>query len=376
MRNPTRVRSFNQILSRAKVLLIFLSAILIVANLYFLSATRDLAHSYSEQQNQATWFLFQLTKEFSELRAITPLAEKDDEFLDLTILKYELTWSRFDLLINSREADTFIALPGAKSYFKTLFEQFKSLEHKIERLPEDRELAYSLAEDFEYQYMSMINYVNTNFRIKSPLYQSQMKQAQTITHAQFVLMMLLFACVGVVSYIIHKEALFHKQASLTDSLTGIANRLAFMRQLTDYIEQNTEFSLILLDLNGFKKINDSHGHQAGDLALRIVSARLVELMSRHNLSVFRIGGDEFAVLTNSADEATIKQLSESVNRCFDDSITIQNQKVYLSTSLGIATYPHDATSLNQLISIADQSMYQKKFSTKSADDNVYSLKKH
>ncbi|KJY92042.1 diguanylate cyclase [Vibrio neptunius] len=367
MRNPTSVRSFNQILSRAKVLLIFLSAILIVANLYFLSATRDLAHSYSEQQNNATWFLFQLTKEFSELRTITALAEKDDKLLDRTILKYELTWSRFELLINSREADTYIALPGAKSFFRTLFEQFKSLEGKVEQLPDNRKLALSLAEDFEYQYMSMINYVNTNFRIKSPLYQSQMKQAQAITHAQFVLMMLLFACVGVVSYIIHKEALFHKQVSLTDSLTGIPNRLAFMRQLTDYIEQTSHFSLILLDLNSFKKINDSHGHQAGDLALRIVSARLVALMSRHNLSVFRIGGDEFAVLTNSDDEAIIQQLSDSINRCFDESITIQEQTVYLSASLGSAAYPQDSTSLNQLISIADQNMYQKKFSTKSRD---------
>ena len=376
MRIPTRVRGFNQILSRAKVLLIFLSAILIVANLYFLSATRDLARSYSEQQNQATWFLFQLTKEFSELKSLTLLAEKDDSYIDNVILKYELTWSRFDLLINNRETESFISLPGAQSFFNSLFHQFQALEPKLEQFEESGDPELKLSHDFEQQYMAMIQYVNTNFRIKSPLYESQMKLAQALTQAQFVLMMLLFACVGVVSYIIHKEALFHKQASLTDSLTGIPNRLAFMRQLTDNIEQATEFSLILLDLNGFKKINDSHGHQAGDLALRIVSARLVELMSRHNLSVFRIGGDEFAVLTNSADETTIKQLSESINRCFDDSITIQNQKVYLSTSLGIATYPHDATSLNQLISIADQSMYQKKFSTKSGDDNVYSLKRH
>ncbi|MCG9596203.1 GGDEF domain-containing protein [Vibrio sp. Isolate25] len=375
MRILTRVRGFNQVLSRAKVLLIFLSAILIVANLYLLSATRDLARSYNEQQNQATWYLFQLTKEFSELKSTTLLAEKDHNYIDKVLLKYELTWSRFDLLLNNRESESLISLPGAESFFESLFHQFQTLEPKLKQFQESGDPALNLSQDFEHQYMLMIHYINTNFRVKSPLYQSQMQLAQALTHAQFVLMILLFACVGIVSYIIHKEAVFHKQASVTDSLTGIPNRLAFMYQLTEYIEEKTSFSLILLDLDGFKKINDSHGHQAGDLALRIVSARLIELMSQYQLSIYRIGGDEFSVLTTQTDKQEIDALIQTINHCFDKSITLQNQTVQLSASIGVASYPYDTTSLNQLISMADQNMYNEKFSTKSDEGNVFNLKK-
>lgn len=120
--------NYNQssaILKRAKYLLLLLSLVVIIANLYFLSATRQHAKSYSEQQNQATWFLFQLSKEFSELNSILPFAATDEDYHQRALLKYELTWSRFDLLLTSREADTYIALPGARIFFSTLFSQCK-----------------------------------------------------------------------------------------------------------------------------------------------------------------------------------------------------------------------------------------------------------
>ena len=80
MTNSNIDRSFIRFFTRSKTLLIVLSILLIVANFYVLSETRKLTRSFSEQQNQATWFLFQLTKEFSSLVAIAPLALTNSKY--------------------------------------------------------------------------------------------------------------------------------------------------------------------------------------------------------------------------------------------------------------------------------------------------------
>lgn len=345
----------HAILAKAKVLLIVLSATLFIINLYFLTSTRQLAASYNEQQNQATWFLFQLNKEFSELRAITPFAADSEEYYDRTLLKYELTWSRFDILLSSKEADNLITLPGAAAFFSDLFSQFKQLEPELIAL-NSPDQAKALCDDIDALYMSMIQYVNTNFRIKSPLYLSQMSQAQSLTQAQFVLMVLLFVCACLVGYIIHKEAIYHKQLALTDSLTGVSNRLAMFNDMAEWVEQGQSFNLYLLDLNGFKEVNDRHGHQAGDEVLATVAHRL----NRLEAYCYRIGGDEFALvyLGDTHPQHHWKQIES----CFRKTIAIRaGTQVFLSTSIGTAHYPHDGASLSRLISIADANMYEMKF---------------
>lgn len=345
----------SPLLARAKFLLLVMSVVLIVANLYLLSATRHLADSYSARQNQATWFLFQLTKEFSELTAITPFSAENEVYREQTLLKYELTWSRFDLLLNSRESDTFIRLPGAKTFFETLFNNFKQLEPKLELIDQPY-YADDVSKRISSLYMAMIQYINTNFRIQSPLYREQMKQAETLFSVQIALLVLLAISASLVGYIIHREAQHHRELSLTDSLTKIRNRLALFNDMQQHLIEQQPFTLYLLDLNGFKQINDKHGHQAGDKALQSIAQRLTRL----GFPCYRIGGDEFALL--DLKRINKQRVFDKIYSCFNESIQINDdQNARLSTSIGIASYPQDALHISQLISIADADMYEMKF---------------
>ncbi|MCZ4292776.1 GGDEF domain-containing protein [Vibrio sinaloensis] len=351
--------NYNQssaILKRAKYLLLLLSLVVIIANLYFLSATRQHAKSYSEQQNQATWFLFQLSKEFSELNSILPFAATDENYHQRALLKYELTWSRFDLLLTSREADTYIALPGARIFFSTLFSQFKALEPRLE-LIKHPDYVEKVSDEFNVLYMSMIQYVNTNFRIKSPLYRDQMKQAQNLNDIQFASLMLLVLCVCLAMYIFHKESEYHKQLSLTDSLTGIANRLAMFNELHRKIELKQPFQVFLLDLNGFKEVNDKFGHKAGDMVLQAFASRISSLDKK----CFRIGGDEFAVISDGLDADAIKNISQSIRQKMEELVTISDDhQIKVSASVGCACFPYDSREINELLLIADTTMYSEK----------------
>ncbi|CAH8211515.1 Sensory box/GGDEF family protein [Vibrio aestuarianus] len=364
MMNSENDKILHPFLSRAKTLLIVLSAALIIANLYILSTTRTLASSYTEQKNYTTWYLFQLTKEYSELIASAPYALESKEKMDHIWLQYELTWSRFDLILNSNEGDSFINLDDGKHFFKSNFDDFKILENYLLAAKDQPTLA-----QFEIRaraiYDRIIGYVNESFRLQSPLYQEQKAQARLLTQIQFLLMFLTFGCIGLVSYIFHKEALAHRKQALTDPLTGLANRLAMFEAL-NHISSQQPFSLFLLDLNGFKEINDQNGHKVGDSVLQQVAFRLEYSIPTFEYSVFRMGGDEFAIVINSVDETELSIMQRHIKECFHEDFFLENGTVgRLSTSIGIASFPKDSSNINQLIHIADKNMYAMKFLQKS-----------
>ncbi|WP_241210365.1 GGDEF domain-containing protein [Vibrio ichthyoenteri] len=344
-------------------MLLALSALLIMANLYVFSETRQLARSYSEQQNQATWFLFQLTKEFSSLVSVTPFAMENEQYRKKTELGYELTWSRFDLLLNAQEADSFMQLAGARDFFSDLFQRYIRLEPELWQLKTQSQAAL-LAKHLELIYQDMINYVNINFRIKSPIYQQQMEQARLLNQTQLFLMSLLVVCAILVGYVLHLESNYNKHLALTDALTKIKNRLAMTEEINQRIESQTPFTVCLLDLNGFKQINDQYGHQAGDIALQTMAQRFN--CAEHNplCQAYRMGGDEFALLLPQQPPAEMEQALNAILNCFDEEISISPEvSVALSASLGLATYPNQGNTFSELLKTADTNMYQMKFAT-------------
>lgn len=152
-----------------------------------------------------------------------------------------------------------------------------------------------------------------------------------------------------------------------DYLTGLANVREFYRLFHD--ESNRaeryqhQFSLVILDVDTFKVVNDTLGHQVGDLVLQEVGRQLRELV-RHSDHVARIGGDEFALLLPETGYEHARELAERVRSFFDNHRVEAEQYPELSLrvtlSLGLATYPHDAIEANELFAQADEALYRAK----------------
>ncbi|MEN0066101.1 MAG: EAL domain-containing protein [Myxococcota bacterium] len=148
-----------------------------------------------------------------------------------------------------------------------------------------------------------------------------------------------------------------------DNLTGLANRVLFQRTLESTADAAAKcgrlFGLLFLDLDGFKPVNDTLGHDAGDELLRIIARRLRRHVSHEDL-VGRLGGDEFAVLIDGLNEARdgVKVASRLL-RAIEQPIQIRGQTVRVSGSIGVATNEslHDA---QELLKAADHAMYQAK----------------
>ncbi|MEG0178785.1 MAG: sensor domain-containing diguanylate cyclase [Oscillospiraceae bacterium] len=145
--------------------------------------------------------------------------------------------------------------------------------------------------------------------------------------------------------------------SMTDNLTGLKNQRILMKTMQDNYENKIPFTLLYMDFDGFKNINDTYGHSAGDVFL-IESAGRLSKSYNDNACAYRIGGDEFAIIINKdlSSEESVREL-DNLNLIFADPFTIENKTIAVSVSAGAARYPQDAQSIEELIRIADKAMY-------------------
>ncbi|MFZ4793054.1 MAG: GGDEF domain-containing protein [Blastocatellia bacterium] len=157
-----------------------------------------------------------------------------------------------------------------------------------------------------------------------------------------------------------------------DPLTGLGHRGAFDRRLAVEIERSRRygrhFTLLLLDLDQFKQINDNYGHPAGDQVL-IQFARHLCGPLRQSDEAFRIGGDEFALICPECDREEIEHLCERLRRRLSASqfpITLSSKPIRIEVSWGAAGFPLDAPDANRLIEIADLRLYEAKRSRRGA----------
>jgi diguanylate cyclase (GGDEF)-like protein/PAS domain S-box-containing protein len=149
-----------------------------------------------------------------------------------------------------------------------------------------------------------------------------------------------------------------KYLAYHDILTGLANRAAFEKQITSLISRKEMFNLLLLDLNKLKKINDTFGHQAGDLAIQHI-ADILRKATEGKHHTARLGGDEFVMLLNVENtEKTIENIHQQLAIPLKVS---HNQQIRLSASIGVSCYPFDGETIDQLYSIADKRMYVEKY---------------
>lgn len=148
-------------------------------------------------------------------------------------------------------------------------------------------------------------------------------------------------------------------ASEHDFLTGISNRSRFMGDLTKLIEGGVPCTVIMLDIDDFKHINDTMGHTAGDEALQQVAARLKE-MSSQILTPYRYAGDEFILILQSSQEMLVEKTAYQCRQIFSKPFILNKKDVKICGSIGIASYPKDTKSLEELIIYADEAMYEVK----------------
>jgi diguanylate cyclase (GGDEF)-like protein/PAS domain S-box-containing protein len=150
-----------------------------------------------------------------------------------------------------------------------------------------------------------------------------------------------------------------------DALTQLPNRFALEEQMIELIEQaetdDNRLGVLFVDLDRFKTINDTLGHRAGDELLRQFAVRLRRAVDVE-ASVFRSGGDEFIVMVQLGATMSVPMITADIQLALAEPFFIAERQLFVSASIGAATYPDDGVSAEELLSRADSAMYRAKYS--------------
>lgn len=159
-----------------------------------------------------------------------------------------------------------------------------------------------------------------------------------------------------------------------DGMTGLANRALFMDRLRNAVartdRQECTTGVLMIDMDGLKWINDTHGHRAGDAVIIEFSNRLKQSI-RETDTAARLGGDEFGVILSPVEssegmDSTIQRIDSEITPLFD----FENKQYQLKASIGLALIPKDGTEPDKILEVADQRMYAVKHARKTISETV------
>ncbi|MCY6957118.1 GGDEF domain-containing phosphodiesterase [Clostridium brassicae] len=163
---------------------------------------------------------------------------------------------------------------------------------------------------------------------------------------------------------IKKEKIIFNMAYY-DGLTGLPNRRFFKEKLKEILKEDNKGIVLFLDLDNFKNINDTLGHDVGDELLKVIACKLKEVLGKDDI-LARFGGDEFLILQPNIykREEAIKSVNKILD-IFKDLWQVREHKIYITSSIGITHYPHDSSDLNIILRNVDTAAYDAKSSGKN-----------
>ncbi len=283
--------------------------------------------------------------------------------------RFDILWSRTDILLIGSESQELRRQQGVEELIRHFQGTLAELEPVVLQLEPGRTPAYLKIRDrLDPFYEPFRQIVVDNFRGVQAHFSLQ-KADQIQQEISFYLLGLLFSGTALIGLVLH-EGKKNRQLALHDGLTGLANRLKFSNYLSTALIQakreRKSVAVHVIDLNGFKEINDTLGHAVGDALLQQVAATLRSQLRPHDL-VARLGGDEFALIQTSVENAdAAASLSERIATSIRREIQVLGNSCFVSASIGISLFPQDCANANQLLTNADMAMYRAK--TGSAGD--------
>lgn len=167
--------------------------------------------------------------------------------------------------------------------------------------------------------------------------------------------------------------------SLQDPLTELVNRRAFTDAIRKMINEDAEgktiFSVMMVNLDGFKEINDVHGHIAGDRTICQIAKRLEQIVDEDDV-VARLGGDEFGIILRATEsgnpESRVKAIATKIIQDMEDPVTLGDHSIEIGASIGIASYPEHGNSTETLFRAADVAMHDVKIEGQGGSWEVFS----
>ncbi|PTP89644.1 GGDEF domain-containing protein [Vibrio splendidus] len=276
-------------LTAIKVVVLSLAAVVLTVNIYSVTRINDINKSFSTRQNEATWFVFQLVKEYANFLMVSRSEIID---YDELWLAYDITWSRFDILINSTESSNFIKSANFKPYFTAEFDKFKSLEPSIRLVSQGLLPKESLQKKVDICYHTLVDFINDKFRLQSPVIEENTSMVDNLVIVHQISSAFLVGILLLTGIIFYMDFSIKRKLYSTDFITGFRNRISLMKFVKNSYSKDNNFDLYFVRIRNLTEINQKYGLEYGDLVVSSAAKSLTAKIPESTIS-FRSSGSQF-----------------------------------------------------------------------------------
>ncbi|PMJ74368.1 diguanylate cyclase domain-containing protein [Vibrio splendidus] len=276
-------------LTAIKVVVLSLAAVVLTVNIYSVTRINDINKSFSTRQNEATWFVFQLVKEYANFLMVSRSETID---YDELWLAYDITWSRFDILINSTESSNFIKSANFKPYFTAEFDKFKSLEPSIKLVSQGLLPKESLQKKVDICYHALVDFINDKFRLQSPVIEENTSMVDNLVTVHRISSVFLVGILLLTGIIFYMDFSIKRKLYSTDFITGFRNRISLMKFVKNSYSKDNNFDLYFVRIRNLTEINQKYGLEYGDLVVSSAAKSLTAKIPESTIS-FRSSGSQF-----------------------------------------------------------------------------------
>ncbi|MGF1851059.1 diguanylate cyclase [Vibrio satsumensis] len=311
-------------LTAIKVVVLSLAAVVLTVNIYSVTRINDINKSFSTRQNEATWFVFQLVKEYANFLMVSRSENIDYEELWLA---YDITWSRFDILINSAESSNFIKSANFKPYFTAEFEKFKSLEASIELVERGVLPKGSLQKKVDICYHTLVGFINDKFRLQSPVIEENTSMVDKLVIVHLISSVFLVAILLITGIIFYVDFSIKRKLYSTDFITGFRNRISLMKFVKNSYSKDNNFDLYFVRIRNLSEINQKYGLEYGDLVVSSAAKSLTAKIPESTIS-FRSSGSQFLFFIPDHLYAS-DEIQERFNDVLSDYISAGNLELMI-----------------------------------------------
>ncbi|MEZ8198844.1 diguanylate cyclase domain-containing protein [Vibrio splendidus] len=276
-------------LTAIKVVVLSLAAVVLTVNIYSVTRINDINKSFPTRQNEATWFVFQLVKEYANFLMVSRSETID---YDELWLAYDITWSRFDILINSTESSNFIKSANFKPYFTAEFDKFKSLEPSIKLVSQGLLPKESLQKKVDICYHTLVDFINDKFRLQSPVIEENTSMVDNLVTVHRISSVFLVGILLLTGIIFYMDFSIKRKLYSTDFITGFRNRISLMKFVKNSYSKDNNFDLYFVRIRNLTEINQKYGLEYGDLVVSSAAKSLTAKIPESTIS-FRSSGSQF-----------------------------------------------------------------------------------
>ncbi|MFL0195444.1 EAL domain-containing protein [Clostridium sp. WILCCON 0269] len=255
-------------------------------------------------------------------------------------------------------SENFVHMTGySVEYFKSLFDFMEKTVVEEDKLSAKNDLTFFIKGN-TVSYRSEFRILTKENHIKSLLVKGA--ATKNSDHKMFLLS-------GSISDITEEKRLedYINHSAYYDSLTGLPNRILFKNTLKTALSNYENGALIFIDIDDFKLINDTFGHDYGDLLL-VIFSQLVTMCIKDSGTLYRLGGDEFIILINKfTSYKELKKLCIKIINYLKEPFEVKEKQIYITASMGITIFPNDSNDVTELYKYADLAIFQSKINGKN-----------